>query len=167
MKHLYIIGGTMGVGKTTTCQILKKRLPNSVFLDGDWCWDADPFVVNDETKEMVTDNICHLLNNFIDCSAYQNVIFCWVMHEQGIIDGLLSRLAPHDCAVHTISLVASPNALEKRLKKDVGRGLRQPDIVERSIERIPLYDKLNTQKVDVSDISPDETAEIIIKLTEK
>ena len=34
MKKLYIIGGTMGVGKTTVGQQLKKDLPNSVFLDG-------------------------------------------------------------------------------------------------------------------------------------
>ena len=45
MKTIYLIGGTMGVGKTTVSQQLKKKLPNSVFLDGDWCWDADPFQV--------------------------------------------------------------------------------------------------------------------------
>ena len=45
MKTIYLIGGTMGVGKTTVSQQLKKELPNSVFLDGDWCWDADPFQV--------------------------------------------------------------------------------------------------------------------------
>ena len=50
MKTLYLIGGTMGVGKTTVSQQLKKALPNSIFLDGDWCWDADPFQVTEETK---------------------------------------------------------------------------------------------------------------------
>ena len=45
-KHLYLIGGTMGVGKTTTCRILKEKLDRSVFLDGDWCWDMHPFTVN-------------------------------------------------------------------------------------------------------------------------
>ena len=43
MKRLFIIGGTMGVGKSTVCQELKTMLPNSVFLDGDWCWDSRPF----------------------------------------------------------------------------------------------------------------------------
>lgn len=38
MKTVYLIGGTMGVGKTTVCQLMKAKLPNSVFLDGDWCW---------------------------------------------------------------------------------------------------------------------------------
>ena len=65
----------MGVGKTSVCQQLKKILPNSVFLDGDWCWDADPFQVTEETKKMVTDNICYLVNNFLCCSAYETVNF--------------------------------------------------------------------------------------------
>ena len=76
MKHLYLIGGPMGVGKTTVCQQLKQTLPYSVFLDGDWCWDASPFQVTPETRAMVLDNICHLLNNFLACTAYQNVVFC-------------------------------------------------------------------------------------------
>ena len=51
MKTLYLIGGTMGIGKTTACRLLKTKLPDSVFLDGDWCWDMHPFIVNDETKK--------------------------------------------------------------------------------------------------------------------
>ena len=47
----------MGVGKTTISRQLKKDLHNSVFLDGDWCWDADPFQVTEETKEMVMRNL--------------------------------------------------------------------------------------------------------------
>ena len=86
MKNVYLVGGTMGVGKTTVCQQLKRKLPNSVFLDGDWCWDADPFWVTEETKKMVLENICFLLNQFIQCSVYDNIIFCWVMHQQEIID---------------------------------------------------------------------------------
>ena len=82
----------MGVGKTTTCKILKDKLDNAVFLDGDWCWDSSPFQVTQETKAMVIDNICYLLNNFIRVSAYENIIFCWVMHEQSIIDLILSKL---------------------------------------------------------------------------
>ena len=54
----------MGIGKKTVCQQLKQDLPNSVFLDGDWCWDASPFQVTDETKAMVTNNICYLLKIF-------------------------------------------------------------------------------------------------------
>jgi len=83
MKNIYLIGGTMGVGKTTTCQI--------------------------------------------------------------------------------ISLVCSEQALHARLKKDVDAGIRTEDVIRRSIERIPLYEKLNTYKVDVSKIIPEQVADFIIR----
>ncbi len=47
MKNLYLIGVPMGVGKTTVGQLLKRTLPSSIFLDGDWCWDAEPFTVTE------------------------------------------------------------------------------------------------------------------------
>ena len=40
-----MIGGPMGVGKSTVSRILRDRLDNSVLLDGDWCWDMHPFRV--------------------------------------------------------------------------------------------------------------------------
>ena len=150
MKALYMIGGTMGVGKTTVCQQLKRDLRNSVFLDGDWCWDASPFQVTDETKVMVLDNICHLLNNFLNCSAYENVIFCWVMHEQSIIDSILEKLAAQNCAVKCISLIANEKTLRDRLSIDIERGIRTPEIIERSVARMHLYHTLNTVKIDTN-----------------
>ena len=150
MKTLYMIGGTMGVGKTTVCQQLKQDLPNSVFLDGDWCWDASPFQVTDETKAMVTNNICYLLNNFLKCSAYESIIFCWVMHEQSIIDSILEKLDTQNCDVKCISLIADEANLRKRLTKDVENGIRFEDVIERSVTRIPLYDTLETVKIDTN-----------------
>lgn len=164
MKKLYLVGGTMGVGKTTTCQLLKKQLPDSVFLDGDWCWDAHPFTVTEETKAMVMENICFLLNQFLRCSAYQNIIFCWVMHEQSILDDILSRLELSDCSVCCISLICTPNALKERLQKDVNAGIRQADVIGRSIARLPLYDRLNTVKLDVSALTPEQAAAEIGRL---
>ena len=163
MKHLYIIGGTMGVGKTTVCQKLKKILPNCVFLDGDWCWDADPFVVTPETKTMVIDNITYLLNNFLYSSAYDNIVFCWVMHEQSIIDTIKIRLDTRDARVKIISLVADEDTIRQRLMADVERGLRTADVIERSIARIPLYEGLKTRKIDTVGKTPQEIAGEIIK----
>lgn len=148
MKTLYLIGGTMGVGKTAVGQQLKKDLDRSVFLDGDWCWDADPFQVTEETKAMVLDNICCLLNNFLHCSAYETVIFCWVMHEQTIIDAIVGKLDTEKCDVKCISLLVNEQELRKRLTADIEKGVRNEDIMQRSIARIPLYRSLATIKVD-------------------
>ena len=140
----------MGVGKTTVSQQLKQDLTNSVFLDGDWCWDASPFQVTEETKTMVMDNICYLLNNFLHCSAYENVIFCWVMHQQSIIDAIVKKLDTENCNVKYISLIADENNLRQRLLADVERGIRTADVIDRSIARIPLYQTLDTMKINTS-----------------
>ena len=165
MKTIYLIGGTMGVGKTTVSQQLKLDLPNSVFLDGDWCWDASPFWVTEETKAMVTDNICYLLNNFLHCSAYENVILCWVMHQQFIIDSIIEKLDLENCNIKCISLIADEDTLRSRLRWDVKKGVRTADIIDRSISRIPLYHALNTIKIDTSGKTPQMIADEIKHLS--
>lgn len=161
MKNLVFINGTMGVGKTATCRCLQKLLPNCVFLDGDWCWDAVPFIVNDETKVMVLDNIAHLLGNFLRCSAYSNVIFCWVMHEESILNAVVERINAHDYFLHKFTLTCSEDVLKARLEKDVKSGKREGGIIERSIARLQGYTAMATQKIDVSEITPQKAAELI------
>lgn len=164
MKTLYLIDGTMGVGKTTVSRMLKKDLPDSVFLDGDWCWDADPFTVTEETKEMVINNICYLLNSFLHCSAYKNIIFCWVMHEQSIIDSILEKLDTNHCDVKKISLIADEKKLCERLAADVASGVRTADVIGRSVERIPMYRALDTIKIDTDNKTVREIADEIMTL---
>ena len=130
MKKLIMISGTMGAGKTSVCIELQKFLPENVFLDGDWGWKAEPFVVNDETKEMVMKNIAFLLAQFLSCSAYQNVIFCWVMDHQEIIDELIARVeeqTEEPFEVHGFTLTLTPEALKERIGKDIESGLRKSD----------------------------------------
>lgn len=147
MKKLYLIGGTMGVGKTSVGRCMKDELPNAVFLDGDWCWDASPFQVTEETKEMVMNNICYLLNSFIRCSAYENIIFCWVMHNQTIVNTILNRIRTSGCMVKIVSLMAAKETLTDRIMKDVASGVRCKDVLERSIARIPLYECIDSIKI--------------------
>ena len=163
MKRLYLIGGPMGVGKTAACRCLQKRLERSVFLDGDWCWDAHPFQVTEETKAMVLDNIAHVLNNFLRCSAYDHVIFCWVLHRQEIWADLLSRLDTEDCAVTQTALVCSPPVLRGRVEADIAAGLRAPEAAGRSLAYLPLYDALDVWRLDTSALTPEETASAIVE----
>lgn len=164
MKTLYLIGGTMGVGKTTVCQQLKQDLPDCVFLDGDWCWDASPFQVTDETKAMVEKNICYLLNSFLHCTAYENVIFCWVMHEQSIIDSIIEKLDTENCNVKCISLMTDEISLRERLTSDIEKGIRTADVIDRSIARIPLYQSLHTIKIDTNHKTVQDIANEIAQL---
>ncbi len=154
----------MGVGKTTTCRILRDRLDKSVFLDGDWCWDMHPFTVNEETKAVVMDNICHMLNNFVHCSAFEHIVFCWVMHDQSIIEEILQRVDTESCKVVVVSLVCTENALRERLIRDVTAGKRTPDVIARAVQRLKLYRLVESQKVDVTHITPEEAAQSILEM---
>ena len=86
------------------------------------------------------------------------------MHEQSIIDDILSRLDVGKTEVKTISLLASEKAITARLEKDVAAGIRTPDVIERSIARIPLYEKLDTLKIDTNEKTADAVAEEIAAL---
>ena len=143
-------------------------LSPAVFLDGDWCWNMSPFMVTEETRSMVLDNIAYLLNNFLRCSAYRVVIFCWVMHTQSIVNSVLQRLDLTGTRVTLITLTASPQALEARIKNDIARKLRSPGVLERSLERLPLYADMDSRKLDVSFITAKESAQAIADmLTQK
>ena len=108
---------------------------------------------------MVIRNICYLLNSFLHCSVYENVIFCWVMHEQSIIDDIMKELDTENCTVKKISLIADERNLRERLHADITSGRRTADIIERSAERISMYQALDTVKIDTSNKTVREIAD--------
>lgn len=121
-----------------------------------------PFTVTDETKAMVMDNITHILGNFLRCSEFDNIVFCWVMHQQEIIDGLLARLPMDGVRFVSLSLTCTPEALTARIAQDVAAGLRDASTVSRALAYLPLYEAVDSIKLDTTALSPAEAAEQII-----
>lgn len=157
MKHVYLIGGPMGIGKSTICNQLNQVLDHSVFLDGDWCWNMDPFIVNQDTKNMVLDNITHCLNNFIHTPGIENIIFCWVMHKQDIIDQIIQKLDTEGVDIHLISLICEKEELIKRMLID----RRDNQTIRKSLQYLELYKDLDTQKIDVTTLDVQKTIDKI------
>jgi broad-specificity NMP kinase len=164
IKRLIIINGTMGVGKTATSRELNKKLSNSVWLDGDWCWMMNPFTVNDENKNMVINNITYLLRNFLSNSSFEYVIFNWVIHYEYIFDLVLQPLRDLEFEVVKISLVCSEQTLKERIINDVQLNLRDGKELSTSIERLELYKNMNTVKIDTTNISITETVDKILEI---
>ena len=159
MKRLILVGGPMGVGKSAVCRALMARLSRCLYLDGDWCWTMRPYSITQETRALVLDNICSVLARDLMCPELDNVIFGWVLHQQKTIDTILSRLPLEGVEVRCVSLLASPEVLRARLERDMAAGLRLRDgVVERSVAYLPLYEKLNTWKLDTTCLTPEETA---------
>ena len=61
------------------------------------------------------------------------------MHEQAIIDSIIKNLDITNCDVKCISLIVDSDNLMNRLTRDVQKGIRSVDVIERSMARIPLY----------------------------
>ena len=168
MKRLILVGGPMGVGKSTVCRVLMERLAPCVYLDGDWCWTMRPYSITQETRALVLDNICSVLARDLMCPELDNVIFGWVLHQQKTIDTILSRLPLEGVEIINISLLASPEALRTRLERDMADGRRPRDgVVERSLAYLPLYGKLNTWKLDTTQLTPEGAAARICRLLEQ
>lgn len=164
MKTLFFISGTMGVGKTTVSLILKDKLNKSVFLDGDSCWIYQKDKITEDVKKEVITTIVNKLNEYLACPQYENIIFCWVMHEQSIICQILSKLKLVNCSLINVSLICNNETLIQRLTQDISAGLRDKDIIQRSLDRLPLYTKLETIKINTNDKDSLEVANEIMKL---
>jgi len=163
-KKLIIINGTMGVGKTTTCRLLNKKLPNSVWLDGDWCWQINPFIVNEENKRMVEDNIRHQLRSFLNNTSIEYVIFSWLIHREDIMEMVVNMVNDLSFQLHKITLTASKEVLSERIQKDIEEGLRSGETIQESYKKLPLFQNQQTIKIDNTHLSVEETVEEILGL---
>lgn len=171
MKHLVLISGAMGVGKSAVRRELLRPLTpgvwldgvwlDGVWLDGDWCWNMTPFVVSEENKRMVLSNIAHLLRAYLDNSGYRYVVFCWVLDQPALFDAVFNPLRDLPFELRSFSLACTEDALRERLERDVRDGIREPGVIPRSLRRLPAYAALPTRKVDVTSLTPHEAACLI------
>lgn len=150
----------MGVGKTSVCRELKRLRAPCLFLDGDWCWDMEPFLVNAQTKALVLENIVFQLNNALACPAFRDVLFCWVLHEDSIVRTILGGLKG-DYRLFRFTLTARDETLTARLTADIGSGLRTPDVIGRSLERSRAFETAGSVEISTDGLSCREIAQEI------
>ena len=155
MKNLVVIGGPMGVGKRAVCRELLSRIDKAVWLDGDWCWMMHPWQVTNETRAMVERNIIVLLRNYLACSAYETIIFDWVLHNELIVRPILAGLQDLECRFARVSLVCTPEELRARLIAYA----RPPSALDEAVLRLPLYQALDAPCLDTTGLTVPQVAD--------
>ena len=160
MKKLVIINGVPGIGKTTVCRELYKSISNSVWLDGDWCWMMNPFVVNEENKRMVEQNITFILRNYLNNSSYKYVVFNWVIGNEKIFKTILEELKDLEFQLYKISLISSPKILAERM---LGDG-RKEEQIENSMNNLSFYEDMDTLKIDTTNMSVRDAVNKILEV---
>lgn len=86
------------------------------------------------------------------------------MHEQSIIDCILSRLNLDGVSVTCITLTCSEEQLVKRLEKDIAEGLRAPDVIDRAVERLKAAQLVSAIKMDTTDKTALQVADGILNI---
>ena len=168
MKRLILINGTMGVGKSAVSRCIQRLLPACALLDGDWCWNVHPFSVTEESKRRVIDHIVTVLSGYLACADVQNVVFCWVMQRREIAESILARLPLGNAAVARFTLTASPETVAARLCGDIAAGLRDEDVIARSIAYLPFYAQdMGSIKLATDGMSAEETAREIARIVQR
>lgn len=162
-KHLVVLNGPMGVGKTAVGKRLADRLAPALFLDGDWCWDLHPFTVTADTKALVLKNIRAFLENGLACPAVKTLVFVWVLQEEAAALELLAGLE-EQAEILRVTLEADGAVLAGRVSRDIAAGKRTPGSVERSLSYQKFYPGQRTLHLDTSRLTPEEAAAAIAGL---
>jgi len=150
---LILIGGAPGVGKSTLAKALSLSLPNNVRLDGDDLWRMNPFIVNDDTKQMVLGNISYVLRSYLK-GAFEHIIFSWVMHEPCIAEQVTSSLDTDDYHLIHITLSCSEDELLRRIS-----GANTKRESKFALDRLATSVAEYPDALDTTSMSPDQVFE--------
>ena len=164
MKRLILINGTMGVGKSAVSRCIQRLLPACALLDGAWCWNVYPFSVTEESKRRVIDHIVTVLSGYLGCADVENLVFCWVMQRRGVAESVRG-LRPRGVGKGgRLWLTASPGGVAARLRGDIAAGLRDEDVIARSVAYLPLYAQdMGSVKITTDGLTASEVAREIVR----
>ena len=79
------------------------------------------------------------------------------------MEEILKGLNTSNVEIYKITLMCPAESLVSRIKGDISKGLRDEDNIRRSLERLVLYEKMNTIKVDTTN---KELKEVVREINE-
>ena len=154
---VFLINGPMGVGKTTVGKYIANRCDGTAFIDGDWCLDLHPFVGNAETKAMAVDNILHMIGNYKTCSYCKQIVLVWLMDDAWVLERLKNGISALGLEPCTVTLLCSPEELQRRWKNDTACDWRTDEWLAVSLKSLSYFatleNVLQTDGLTVSQVA--------------
>ena len=156
-----IINGPMGVGKTTVGKYIAESIPETAFIDGDWCLDLHPFVGNRETKVMAVDNILHMIKNYKNCSKCKMIVVVWLMDEEWVLRSIIDGINNLELEIKSVALTCNETALTSRWKNDKNCEWRTEEWLKVSKKSLKYFSSLENV-IDTSGLSIEQVVEKIL-----
>ena len=163
MKQLIVIIGPNAVGKSTAAKCMVEKIPQTAYVDSDWCRCMNPFLLTDITKEIVKENIYYLLHNYLTCVEIETVIFTYSWHggRKEIYDRVIEQFRNDG-----IEFVENIIILKCSEEENVRRALedkRDEERVERGKKTFSFYDDFDYPCIDTTEMSVTEVVESILR----
>lgn len=162
MKTLLFLCGPNGVGKTTIAREIVSRLPQSAYVDTDYCRVMHPFVLDDTTIPTIAKNISDLVLNFLHCPVVETVLLTYGFHgrRREVFQRVMEQLSPEEYRFLPFLLWCS----EEENRNRMGQDNRSRERVEwalgesrRAVESVPY------PRIDLTALSVAQAAAKIIK----
>ena len=166
MKTLIFIHGPNGVGKSTTCDRLFKRLPHSSRLESEWCRMINPFDLTPEIELLTERHMSVLLLGYLECSLVEHVILSYSLHgpRKRIWERVLHNLQDQSFHLLPITLTCSEEENARRMLQD---GRDAAGYIQHSLQSRVLYEGLPYPVIDSTGLSVDETVDHILMLLQE
>lgn len=162
MKNLLFICGPNGIGKTTICKEIIRKLPNSAYVDSDPCRHMNPFILDGETIPTIAKNISDLIINYIDCPVIETVVFSYGFHgrRREVFEKVMQAVSKRHFNLIPFLLTCSEKENIKRMDMDNRSLERKQRAIEESRK---AFDDIIYPSIDITDFSVSKAAEEIIK----
>jgi hypothetical protein len=158
MAKLILLGGPTGVGKTTALRLLQQRIPRAAVLDADDVWRISEDLAVEGTREIAIANVNSVMRGYFEAGCDIGVL-SWIFARPLLYEPVIAGLKDQVDIVQQIYLISSTERLRERLDMR-GDGNR----FEYSKSRLALIEALPFQKIDTTNLSPDEVADQVIAL---
>lgn len=160
-KKLIMITGPAGIGKTTVCKEIFKRINGCAWLDGDWCWMVNPYPgKTPEQKKYVAKAFGYIINGYFNDANTKFILFSWLMHSEFMFDLITEQIADKDYELIKIALVCSD---EKSYIERMRYDRRREEQIEEA-DNMKRFYQLNASIIDVIHLSVDDIAKRIMEL---
>lgn len=162
-KRLITLLGANGVGKSTTSRLLNRLIPDSAYIDMEYCCALNPFRHTEDTIPFIQDNMYALLANCMTHSCVHTILLPYGLHgaRAQIYQNVLQKLrANYAFSYHPIVLECAEEENIARMRADQ----RDEARIRRALEHSNVYRESPFPRIDTTGKSAAEAAQAVLAL---